>query len=86
MGVGSMAMTGRMPNGQSFHLVPSYVWPVAQSSARLDGEELGVPRPLPEQAVIGDFRIPQRGVLAVGVVDFDPFDAARHSAATVRTR
>ena len=84
VGVGPMAMTGRMPNGQSFHLVPSHVWPVVDSTARLDGEDLGVPRPLPEQATIGDFRIPQRGILAVGVVDFESFDTARHSAAVVR--
>jgi hypothetical protein len=86
LGAGPLAMTGRMPNGQSFHLLPSYVWPVVESSARLHGEDLGVPAPLPEQATIGDFRIPQRGILAAGTIDFEPFDAARHSAAIVRTR
>jgi hypothetical protein len=80
LGAGPLAMTGRMPNGQSFHLVPSYVWPVVESSARLDGEDLGVPASLPEQATIGGFRIPQRGILAAGTVDFEPFDVARHSA------
>lgn len=84
LGTGPLAMTGRMPNGQSFHLVPSHVWPVVETSARLDGHDLGVPRPLSQQATIGDFRIPQRGILAAGTVDFDLLDLTRHSGAITR--
>jgi hypothetical protein len=84
LGAGRLAMTGRMPNGQRFRLMPSHVWRVAGSTARLEGHDLGAPAPQREQATIGDFRIPQRGLLAVGTVDFDPFDASRHSAAVVR--
>jgi hypothetical protein len=84
LGVGHLAMTGRMPNGQRFRLVPSHVWRVTGSTARLEGHDLGAPAPMREPATIGDFRIPQRGLLAVGTADFDPFDASRHSAAVVR--
>ncbi len=80
LGAGRLAMTGHMPNGQQFRLVPSAIWPVAASTAVLAGEDLGVPEPLAHQATIGDFRIPQRGLLAVGVVDFDRFEATRHSS------
>ena len=84
LGAGRLAMTGHMPNGQQFRLVPSAIWPVASSTAVLAGEDLGVPEPLARQATIGDFRIPQRGLLAIGVVDFDPFEATRHSSRTER--
>jgi hypothetical protein len=84
LGVGHLAMTGRMPNGQRFRLVPSHVWRVAGSTVRLEGHDLGAPAPFREQATIGDFRIPQRGLLAVGTAEFDSFDASRHSAAVVR--
>lgn len=85
LGAGRLALTGRMPNGQTFHLLPSHVWPIVASRARLDGIDLGEPSPLPEQAQIGDFRIPQRGLLAAGGVDFDPLDPARHSTRVVRS-
>lgn len=85
LGVGRLSLTGRMPNGQTFHLVPSHVWSVASSSARLAGSDLGRPASLSEQARIGDFRIPQHGLLAVGDVDFDLLDPLRHSTRTTRT-
>jgi hypothetical protein len=72
LGVGRLALTGRMPAGQTFHLMPSRLWRVSASRATLRGEDLGTPAALPEQAMLGDFRIPQRGLLAVAAVDFDP--------------
>ena len=84
LGVGRLALTGLMPNGQSFRLVPSYVWTVTASRARLDGVDLDAPAPLRRQAMIGDFRIPQGGLLAIGTVDFDPLDEAHHSTRVVR--
>jgi len=76
---GPLALTGRMPNGQGFRLVPCSVVAVRASRARLGGVDLGLPAPLPVQAAIGGFRIPQRGLLAVGEVSFEPLDPARHS-------
>lgn len=81
---GPLALTGRMPNGQTFRLVPDHVWPVTDSRARLRGVDLGPPRPLPRQVALGGFRIPQRGLLAVGDVSFDALDPLRHSTRTVR--
>jgi len=83
LGAGRLALTGKMPNGQSFHLIPSHVWPVTESRAQLDGVDLDVPSPLPQQATIGDFRIPQHGLLAIGIVDFDPLDPTLHSMRVV---
>ncbi len=85
LGAGRLALTGRMPNRQVFHLVPSHVWLVTASRARLDGIDLGRPAPLPEQATIGDFRVPQHGLLAVGDLDFDPLSFSLHSSRTARS-
>jgi hypothetical protein len=85
LGTGRLALTGRMPNRQVFHLVPSHVWLVTASRARLDGTDLGRPAPLPEQATIGDFRVPQRGLLAVGDLDIDPLSLSLHSSRTARS-
>jgi hypothetical protein len=85
LGAGRLALTGRMPNRQVFHLVPSHVWLVTASRARPDGIDLGRPAPLPEQAIIGDFRVPQHGLLAVGDLDFDPLSFSLHSSRTARS-
>lgn len=84
LGTGTLALTGTMPNRQAFHLVPSHVWVVTHSHARLVGVDLGKPGALPVPARIGDFRIPQRGLLAVGALDFDTLDPATHSTRTER--
>jgi hypothetical protein len=73
------------PNRQTFHLVPSHVWMVAASRAQLGATDLGRLAPLPRQATIGDLRIPQKGLLAFGALDLDPFSLARHSARTARS-
>jgi hypothetical protein len=63
---GRVAMAGKTPNGQRFVANPSRMWLIAESSARLGAEDFGRPGPLAEQASLGDFWIPQRGVFAVG--------------------
>jgi hypothetical protein len=66
LGVGPVGLAGRVPNGQSFVANPQRIWYVAESTATLSGTDLGRPGPLSEQATLGDFAIPQRGVFAVG--------------------
>jgi hypothetical protein len=85
LGASRLALTGRMPNRQTFRLMPSHVWMVTASRAQLGATDLGRPAPLPQQATIGDFRIPQKGLLAVGALDVDPLSPARHSTRTVRS-
>jgi hypothetical protein len=85
LGAGRLALTGTMPNRQTFHLVPSQVWMVTASRAQLGATDLGRPAPLPRQATIGDFRIPQKGLLAVGTLDIDLLSPARHSTRTARS-
>jgi hypothetical protein len=63
---GRIAMAGKAPNGQPFVANPLRIWLIAESSAHLAGENFGPPGPLGEQARLGDFWIPQRGVFAIG--------------------
>ena len=67
---GRVAMAGKTPNGQRFVANPSRIWLIAESSARLGDENFGPPGPLGEQARLGDFWIPQRGVFTVGRIFF----------------
>jgi hypothetical protein len=70
---GRVGLTGAVPNGQHFKANPLKVWLVAESTASLAGHDFGPPGPLAEQARLGDFWIPQRGVFAIGRAFFtDP--------------
>lgn len=75
---GRIRLTGHAPNGQWFLNNPRLIWVVASSHATVNGIDLGRPGPLAEQARLGDFWLPQRGIFAVGEAYCEQFDAARH--------
>lgn len=81
LGVGRVRLAGTTSNGQQFQANPRMLWTVKRSRALIDGTDIGPPGPLPEQASLGDFWIPQRGIFVVGESYFEPYDPARHSAA-----
>jgi hypothetical protein len=64
--VGPVGLWGLASNGHRFIANPRRIWMVAASDATLRGESLGTPEPLPDQASLRDFRIPQRGIFALG--------------------
>jgi hypothetical protein len=68
LGVGKVSMTGLTANGLPFDANPQRIWRVVDASATIRGEDAGPPAPLPEQARLGDFWIPQRGIFAMGRV------------------
>ncbi|KUI39289.1 hypothetical protein [Mycobacterium sp. GA-2829] len=78
---GSLRLTGTASNGQQFRIGPKRVWVVADSTATVRGRDLGPTGPLPSQARLADFRLPQRGICVVGQGLFDPFDRRRHQDA-----
>jgi hypothetical protein len=61
-------------------VAPRKVWAVTASRAVLRGVDLGLIGPLAQQARLGDFWCPQRGVAVVGGGHFETFDAERHSS------
>ncbi|BBX18409.1 hypothetical protein MDUV_32690 [Mycolicibacterium duvalii] len=81
LGAGQVRLAGTMPNGQHFRIAPRQMWAVRTSRAFLFGRDLGPVAPLPDQARLGDFRAPQRGLAVVGQGRFDAFDPTRHRSA-----
>jgi len=77
---GKLGLAGRTPNGQRFIANPLRIWFIPSSKAIVQGQDLGSVGPIPVQAKLGDFWIPQRGIFAIGRAFFDPFDANRHLA------
>jgi hypothetical protein len=73
---GRIALTGSSPNSQRFKAIPRRVWVINAGTATLRGEDLGPLGQLAEQARLGDFRLPQRGIFMFGSVYFDPPDHA----------
>lgn len=79
---GKLGMAGTASNGQRFIANPLRIWLIPESRAVVRGVDLGPVGPAPEQAHLGDFWIPQRGILAIGRAFFEQYDPARHAAAT----
>lgn len=67
---GRVRLSGIAPNGQRFLAQPLTMWVVTRSRAAVGGDDLGEVGPAPEQAHLGDFALPQRGVFVVGRVFF----------------
>lgn len=80
---GRMRLSGKqLPNGQSYMAAPRRMWEVTQSTAIIQGRDIGPIGPLSPQDRIGDFYLPQRGyVFADGFGHFENFDPARHASA-----
>lgn len=76
--VGRVRLHGTAPNGQGFVANPHVIWSVPSSSATVAGNDLGPIGPLQEQARIGEFWIPQRGLFVIGSTIFEAFDATHH--------
>lgn len=68
---GEMKLTGCTPNGHLFTGIPRLIWSIAESRATIRGVDAGAPAPLPKQAMLGDFHVPQRGIFALFTAIFD---------------
>jgi len=79
---GRLGLAGTASNGQRFIANPLRIWLIPESRAVVRGVDLGPVGPAPEQARLGDFWIPQRGILAIGRAFFEQYDPARHAGAT----
>jgi hypothetical protein len=66
LGTGPMNLSGRTPNGYTFVANPQQMWLIRSSRAVINGEHIGRPAPLKEQARLKDLLIPQRGIFAIG--------------------
>jgi hypothetical protein len=66
LGAGRVRLTGLAPNGQRFVANPLTMWVATDSRATIRGSDLGPMGPVPVQAHLRDFAIPQRGMFVVG--------------------
>jgi hypothetical protein len=80
LAAGRIRLTGTVPNGQWFEAAPRVLLAVTRSAASVDGVDLGPLGPLPQQARLGDFWLPQRGLFMVGESVFETFDPSHHHA------
>ena len=85
LGMGRLQMSGVMPSGHVGVLMPRRMYLVHESTALLDGEDLGSPARLQQNPTIGGVPLPARGVLAIGeamwhIRDADEYLAARRLA------
>ena len=71
---GRVRLTGLAPNGQRFAANPLIMWVATQSRATVSGGDVGPMGPAPEQALLRDFAIPQRGIFVVGRAMFTDDD------------
>lgn len=85
---GKLRLTGTVPNGQQYQAQPLSVWMVKNSHATIDGDSAGAPQPLPEQAHLADFWLPQRGLFVAEMTVRFPSTApqAETGRAGVRTQ
>jgi hypothetical protein len=65
-GLGDIKMSGTMPSGHEGVLMPERMYLIDESSAVLDGIDLGHPTRVAPNPTIGSVPLPARGVLAVG--------------------
>jgi hypothetical protein len=79
--VGRIRLSGGVPNGQWFTASPRLMWRVADSAATVAGVNIGRPGRLGEQAHLGGFWLPQRGMFVVGGGRFEELDPDRHRVA-----
>lgn len=82
LGVGRVCLTGSVANGQHYKLAPRWMWVVEDSTAALQGHDLGRPAALDQQERLADMWMPQRGVFAVGSVRTDAYDPSMHQSAS----
>ena len=64
LGTGRLNLIGRTPNGHRFIGTPRRLWSIESSHAIVDGVNIGPAGPLVMQASLGEFWLPQRGLLA----------------------
>ncbi|MEO5609149.1 MAG: hypothetical protein ABIQ61_00880 [Ornithinibacter sp.] len=81
LGCGRIRLRGMTPDGPSFKAAPLHVWRVVSGHAEVDGTSLGELGPLAEQARLGDFYLPQRGLFFAGRSRFSATDPATRTTA-----
>jgi hypothetical protein len=81
---GRVRLSGTAPSRQDFFADLRRIWLIEGSTAVVDGVDLGEPGRIREQARLGDFWLPQRGLFAIGGSFFTAYEPARHDQVASR--
>jgi hypothetical protein len=79
LGLGSIRLSGTMPNGQYGVLTPRRLYPITHSHATFAGVDLGHTVRSPDTPRIGDIPVSARAVLAIGRAYFEITDPDEYS-------
>jgi hypothetical protein len=85
LGMGNIQLAGVMPSGHTGRLMPERMYFVDDAMANFGGVDLGRPVRLGANPVIGDFRLPARGVLVKGGAVWDVLDPVEHARTRAET-
>jgi hypothetical protein len=85
LGIGELELTGVMPSGHVGMLMPQRMYFVNESTATLEGVDLGRPTRAKPNPTIGDVPLPARGVLAIGQAMWRVLDAAEYERTRAET-
>jgi hypothetical protein len=80
LGMGDLQLSGVTPSGHTSTLMPQRMYFVEESTATLEGVDLGRPTRIQPNPTIGGVPLPARGVLAIGQAVMrihDPADSER---------
>jgi hypothetical protein len=69
LGLGELTLSGRTPSSYAYRIRPRALWRVAAAAAVIDGADAGGTVPIDGRVMLGDFRVPARGLFAAGVVE-----------------
>ncbi len=85
--LGDITLSGHAPNGHFAIVMPRKMFPIASSTASLDGKDLGRPARHSENPSIGELRLPARPLFAVGRAYFEIQDQEeyRRTVSALRT-
>ena len=86
LGMGEIRMSGTMPSGHVGVLMPERMYFIVESTALLDGIDLGQPARRSPNPRIGDVALPARGVLAVGGAAWDILDQDEYRRSRAETQ
>lgn len=91
LGMGDIRMSGTMPSGHTGTLMPARMYFIDDSTATLDGKDLGHAAQVTPTPDIGGFLLPARGVLAIGqaawpILDHDEYTRTREETLPTHAR
>ena len=82
LGLGDIRLSGTLPSGHAGILMPERMYLIAETTAVLDGEDLGRAASVNPNPRIGEVPLPARGILAIGrgaweILDDEEYERTR---------